>query len=204
MLSYYAPIPPSLDFAGAAALPAAVETAARALDQLGVAERQHAAGQRRLRQRRQRRGPARRGARRTGDRHRQPGQPRLPALAGRRAGRLRRRAWPSGSARWPPAASTWPSTSPGAASCPSSSSSRAAPSTSDHRRLRRRAGARGPVQPRRHRPRAPRARRDRRADRVRALLAARRADLPARRDRRRRTGSARTATCAGKLVLLVG
>ena len=36
MLSHYAPIPPSLDFAGAAALPAAIETAARALDQLGV------------------------------------------------------------------------------------------------------------------------------------------------------------------------
>ncbi len=36
VLSYYAPIPPSLDFAGAAALPAAIETAARALDQLGV------------------------------------------------------------------------------------------------------------------------------------------------------------------------
>lgn len=34
--SCYAPIPPSLDFAGAAALPAAIETAARALDQLGV------------------------------------------------------------------------------------------------------------------------------------------------------------------------
>jgi NADPH:quinone reductase-like Zn-dependent oxidoreductase len=37
VLSWYAPIPPSLDFAGAAALPAAVETATRALDQLGVA-----------------------------------------------------------------------------------------------------------------------------------------------------------------------
>ena len=37
VLSYYAPIPPSLGFAAAAALPAAVETAARALDQLGVA-----------------------------------------------------------------------------------------------------------------------------------------------------------------------
>jgi NADPH:quinone reductase-like Zn-dependent oxidoreductase len=37
VLSYYAPIPPQLDFAGAAALPAAVETATRALDQLGVA-----------------------------------------------------------------------------------------------------------------------------------------------------------------------
>lgn len=37
VLSHYAPIPPSLDFAGAAALPAAIETATRALDQLGVA-----------------------------------------------------------------------------------------------------------------------------------------------------------------------
>src|SRR5919197_6540901 len=37
VLSYYAPISPSLGFAEAAALPAAIETAARALDQLGVA-----------------------------------------------------------------------------------------------------------------------------------------------------------------------
>lgn len=36
VLSYYAPIPPSLDFAGAAALPSVVETATRGLDQLGV------------------------------------------------------------------------------------------------------------------------------------------------------------------------
>jgi NADPH:quinone reductase-like Zn-dependent oxidoreductase len=36
VLSYYAPVPPSLDFSGAAALPAAVETATRALDQLGA------------------------------------------------------------------------------------------------------------------------------------------------------------------------
>ncbi|MFD4482161.1 NADP-dependent oxidoreductase [Streptomyces sp. NPDC058471] len=36
VLSFYAPIPPSLDFPGAAALPAAVETATRALDRLGV------------------------------------------------------------------------------------------------------------------------------------------------------------------------
>jgi NADPH:quinone reductase-like Zn-dependent oxidoreductase len=36
VLSFHAPIPPSLDFPGAAALPAAVETATRALDQLGV------------------------------------------------------------------------------------------------------------------------------------------------------------------------
>src|SRR5947207_15914665 len=35
VLSHYAPIPPSLDFPGAAALPAAIETATRALDQLG-------------------------------------------------------------------------------------------------------------------------------------------------------------------------
>ncbi|WP_338693076.1 NADP-dependent oxidoreductase [Streptomyces sp. Q6] len=36
VLSHYAPIPPSLDFAAAAGLPAALETAMRALDQLGV------------------------------------------------------------------------------------------------------------------------------------------------------------------------
>jgi NADPH:quinone reductase-like Zn-dependent oxidoreductase len=36
VLSYYAPIPPSLDFAAAAGLPVAIETATRALDQLGV------------------------------------------------------------------------------------------------------------------------------------------------------------------------
>jgi NADPH:quinone reductase-like Zn-dependent oxidoreductase len=38
VLTAWAPIPASLDFAAAAALPAAVETATRALDQLGVAE----------------------------------------------------------------------------------------------------------------------------------------------------------------------
>lgn len=37
VLSAFAPIPPGLDFPAAAALPAAVETALRALDQLGVA-----------------------------------------------------------------------------------------------------------------------------------------------------------------------
>jgi NADPH:quinone reductase-like Zn-dependent oxidoreductase len=36
VLTYYAPIPPSLGFTGAAALPAAIETATRVLDQLGV------------------------------------------------------------------------------------------------------------------------------------------------------------------------
>ncbi|NYE15583.1 NADPH:quinone reductase-like Zn-dependent oxidoreductase [Actinomadura citrea] len=38
VLSHYAPIPPSLGFSGAAALPAAIETATRALDQLGVGD----------------------------------------------------------------------------------------------------------------------------------------------------------------------
>lgn len=38
VLSYYVPIPSSLDFAEAAALPATVETAARALNQLGVTD----------------------------------------------------------------------------------------------------------------------------------------------------------------------
>src|ERR1039458_3373639 len=78
VLSYYAPIPPSLDFPGAAALPAAIETATRALDQLGV------------RSGRQRRGSARRGARCARDRHRQSGKPRVPSLAGGRPRRLRR------------------------------------------------------------------------------------------------------------------
>ena len=36
VLSHYAPVPPSLDFPGAAALPAAIETATRALGQLGA------------------------------------------------------------------------------------------------------------------------------------------------------------------------
>ncbi|MFD8569325.1 NADP-dependent oxidoreductase [Streptomyces sp. NPDC059639] len=36
VLAFYAPIPPALDFAAAAALPSSVETAMRALDQLGV------------------------------------------------------------------------------------------------------------------------------------------------------------------------
>jgi len=36
VLSYYAPIPPSLGYDAAAALPAAIETATRALDQLGA------------------------------------------------------------------------------------------------------------------------------------------------------------------------
>jgi NADPH:quinone reductase-like Zn-dependent oxidoreductase len=39
VLSDYAPIPPSLDFPSAAALPSTIETATRALDQLGVGSR---------------------------------------------------------------------------------------------------------------------------------------------------------------------
>jgi NADPH:quinone reductase-like Zn-dependent oxidoreductase len=38
VLSFYAPIPPSMDFSVAASLPSALETAARALDQLGVTD----------------------------------------------------------------------------------------------------------------------------------------------------------------------
>jgi NADPH:quinone reductase-like Zn-dependent oxidoreductase len=38
LLTDYAPIPPSLDFAGAAALPVAIETATRTLDLLGVGQ----------------------------------------------------------------------------------------------------------------------------------------------------------------------
>lgn len=40
LLEHYAPIPPSLDFVAAAALPVAIETATRTLDLLGVAEGQ--------------------------------------------------------------------------------------------------------------------------------------------------------------------
>ena len=90
VLSHYAPIPPSLDFPGAAALPAAVETATRALDQLGVESGGtvlingasgsvgSAAVQLAV------------AARCARDRHRQSGQSRVSALAGGRAGRLRR------------------------------------------------------------------------------------------------------------------
>ena len=64
VLSHYAPILPSLDFPGAAALPAAIETATRALGQLGVGSGSALLVKRRLRSRRQRRGSARAGARR--------------------------------------------------------------------------------------------------------------------------------------------
>ena len=128
VLSSYAPIPPSLDFPGAAALPAAVETArARstssassgstllingASGSVGSAAVQLAVV---------------RGARVIGTASpanheylRSLGADPSPTA----------RAWPGGFARSRRTASTPRSTSPGAASCPSSSSSRAARSTS--------------------------------------------------------------------------
>jgi NADPH:quinone reductase-like Zn-dependent oxidoreductase len=66
VLAHYAPIPPSPDFAGAAALPAAIETATRALDQLASGGKSGDGSTLLVngaRERRQRRGPARRGAR---------------------------------------------------------------------------------------------------------------------------------------------
>ena len=129
MLSYYAPIPPSLDFPGAAALPAAIETATRALDQLGVGSGSTllingASGSV---------GSAAvqlavvRGARVIGTAS--PANHEYLRSLGAEpvaygeglAGRF---------ARSRPTASTRRSTSPGAASCPGSSSSRAARSTS--------------------------------------------------------------------------
>ena len=81
LMSDYAPIPPSLDFAHAAALPVAIETAVRGLDLLGVGDGTHGSDRRRRRWRRQRGGPVRDRARRPRDRDRQRTQPRLPALA---------------------------------------------------------------------------------------------------------------------------
>ena len=128
VLSYYAPIPPVLDFPGAAALPAAIETATRALDQLGVGSStlliNGASGSV---------GSAAvqlavvRGARGSAS----PVRPTTSTFA--RWGpspSSTARASSSGFARSRPTASTPRSTSPGAASCPSSSSSRAARSTS--------------------------------------------------------------------------
>jgi NADPH:quinone reductase-like Zn-dependent oxidoreductase len=129
VLSYYAPIPPSLDFPGAAALPAAIETATRALDQLGVGARgtllvNGASGSV---------GAAAvqlavvRGARVIGTASpanhaylRSLGPSPSPTA----------RASSRGFVRLRPAASTRHSTSPGAGCCPSSSNSRAARSMS--------------------------------------------------------------------------
>jgi len=129
VLSYYAPVPPSLDFAGAAALPAAIETAARALDQLGVESGSTLLINGASGSVGQRRGSARRGARCARDRHRQPGQPRVPALAGGRARRLRRGPRRAGRALAPRRRSALRSTLPGAGCFPSSSSSPAARGT---------------------------------------------------------------------------
>jgi NADPH:quinone reductase-like Zn-dependent oxidoreductase len=129
VLSSYAPIPPSLDFPGAAALPAAIETATRALDQLGV------------------------GGGRTLLINGASGSVGSAAvqLAGVRGARVigtgspanheylrslgpspspTARASSGGFARSRPTVSRWRSTSLAAAFCPSSSSSRAARSTS--------------------------------------------------------------------------
>ena len=128
VLSSYAPIPPSLDFSAAAALPAAIETATRALDQLGVGSGSRllingASGSV---------GSAAvqlavvRGARVIGTaspanhEYLRWGPSPSPTA----------RASSSGFARSRLTASTSHSTSPGAASCPSSSSSRAAQSRS--------------------------------------------------------------------------
>jgi NADPH:quinone reductase-like Zn-dependent oxidoreductase len=129
VLSYYAPIPPSLDFPGAAALPAAIETATRALDQLGVGSGSTllingASGSV---------GSAAvqlavvRGARVIGT-----SSPATMSTFARwgPSPSPTARASSSGFARSRPTASTPRSTSPGAASCPSSSSSRASQSTS--------------------------------------------------------------------------
>ena len=79
--SEYAPIPPSLDFAAAAALPVAVETAVRTLDAARRRIGHYGADQRRSRRGGQCGRPDRAGARRACDRHGEREQPRLPALA---------------------------------------------------------------------------------------------------------------------------
>ena len=129
LLSYYAPIPPSLGFAEAAVLPVAIETATRALDALGVGAGTtllvngatggvgSAAVQLAVA----------RGARVIGT-----ASPATTSTCARWAPSPSptARASASGFARSRPTASTRRSTLPGAASCPSSSSSRAARSTS--------------------------------------------------------------------------
>ena len=91
VLSDYAPIPPSLDFPEAAALPAAIETATRALDQLGVGSgttllingASGSVGGAAVQL------AVARGVQR--DRHRQSGKPRVRSLAGGR--KLQRQLW---------------------------------------------------------------------------------------------------------------
>jgi NADPH:quinone reductase-like Zn-dependent oxidoreductase len=108
VLSHYAPIPSSLDFAGAAALPAAVETAARALDQLGVGNGgmllvNGASGSVGGAAVPRCRGAVGSGAWCAGDRHGESVEPRLRPLAGGRAGRVWRgpgRSGACGRAGW--------------------------------------------------------------------------------------------------------
>ena len=121
VLSHFAAIPPSLDFPGAAALPSAIETATRALDRLGVRSGStllingvsgsvgSAAVQLAVA----------RGVRVIGTAS--PANHSYLRSLGAEARRLRRGPRRAGSAHSRPAASTSRSTSPGAASCLSSS-----------------------------------------------------------------------------------
>jgi NADPH:quinone reductase-like Zn-dependent oxidoreductase len=82
LLTFRAIIPPSLGFVDAAGLPVALETATRALDQLGVASGRTLFINGAPRRDRQHRGSAGRRARRPCHRRRQCRQPPLPQLAG--------------------------------------------------------------------------------------------------------------------------
>ena len=128
LLSDYAPIPPSLDFAQAAALPVAIETAVRGLDLLGVGDGttvliDGAAG----------------GVGSAAVQFAVARGARVIGTASERNHEYLRSlgaepttygpAWSTASARLRPTASTPRSTSPAVARCPTSSSSRAARST---------------------------------------------------------------------------
>ena len=90
LLENYARVPASLDFAGAAALPVAVETAVRTLDLLGVGAGQTIVINGAVRQRRHRGRPVRPCPRGACDRHRERCQPGLPTRVRGRAHHLRR------------------------------------------------------------------------------------------------------------------
>ena len=209
VLSYYAPIPPSLDFPEAAALPAAIETATRALDQLGVVGgsmllvngASGSVGSAAVQL------AVARGARVIGtaspanhDYLRSLGAEPVAYGAGL-GGRVRALA-PDGVDVALDVA--------GSGVLPELIELAGGAGARRHaRRLRRRPGARGEVQQRRRRTRGPRARGDRRADRVRALLAPGGADLPPRRGcpgapGRRAGPRAREARAAGRLSTSLG
>ncbi len=132
VLSYYAPIPPSLDFPGAAALPAAIETATRALDQLGVGSgstllvngASGSVGSAAVQLAVVRGGRVIGSASPANHEYLRSLGPSPSPTA---------RAWSSGFARSRPTASASRSTSPGAASCPSSSSSRVRAVSAGHK-----------------------------------------------------------------------